>query len=256
MQDAARDQGIAFDQAGFDARHGGAAPARPRLLERRRQADRQSRVPEASEVRFRRLSPDSLRRLRSPRHHQQTARARRNSSPAKKAKSSSTTRPSTRNPADKSAIADGSTPTITTPSSPKSRLLLPGAGRARASRSIAKQPIHVGRQSRCRRRHRNPRGHHAQSHGDASAACRLARSAGQACEAGGIAGRARIICASTSRTSPRSPTKNCRTSKTSSTKKCCATRRSKSSRMCRSMSPSTSTTPWRCSARSMATRCA
>ena len=39
--------------------------------------------------------------------------------PARKARSFSTTRLSTPSPADKSAIADGSTPTITTPSSPK-----------------------------------------------------------------------------------------------------------------------------------------
>ncbi len=100
-------------------RHARAARARPRLLERRSQADRQPRIPEASQIRFRRLPPNSLRRLRSPCHHSATAKARRNSSPAKKAKSSSTTRRSTLNPAGKSATADGSTATITTPSLPK-----------------------------------------------------------------------------------------------------------------------------------------
>ena len=47
------------------------------------------------------------------------AKARKNSIPAKKAKSFSTTRRSMPNPAARSAIADGSTPTITTQSSPK-----------------------------------------------------------------------------------------------------------------------------------------
>ena len=48
-----------------------------------------------------------------------TAKARKNSSPARKAKSSSTTLRSTPNPADRSATADGFTATITTPSSPR-----------------------------------------------------------------------------------------------------------------------------------------
>ena len=51
----------------------------------------------------------------------------------------------------------------------------------------------------------------------------LREGARQAREAGRLAGRSRDTCASTSRTSPRSPTKNCRTSKTSSTRKFCAT---------------------------------
>ena len=91
---------------------------RSRILERRSQADRQSCLPATSEIRIRRLSPDSLRQLRSSGHHPQRP-GRANSSPAKKAKSSSTTRRSMPSPADRSATADGSTPTITTPSSPK-----------------------------------------------------------------------------------------------------------------------------------------
>ena len=69
-----RDQGISFDQAGFDRAHAGAARTRPRLLERRSQADCQPRLPEASEIRLRRLPPDALQRLRSPRHHPQRPR--------------------------------------------------------------------------------------------------------------------------------------------------------------------------------------
>ena len=46
------------------------------------------------------------------------------------------------------------------------------------------------RQGGCGREHRHPRSHHAQSHGDASAAGGTARGSGQAREAGGVAGRA------------------------------------------------------------------
>ena len=51
----------------------------------------------------------------------------------------------------------------------------------------------------------------ANPHRDSSAAGRAARSAGQACQAGGIVGSRRIICVSTSRTSPALRMKNCRT---------------------------------------------
>ena len=71
MQDAARDQGIDFDQAGFDRAMEEQRDACSRLLERRRQADRQSGLPAASEIRVRRLPPDSIRRLRGSRHHSQ-----------------------------------------------------------------------------------------------------------------------------------------------------------------------------------------
>ena len=59
----------------------------------------------------------------------------------------------------------------------------------RAHQVVAKQANPHWRQSRRRRRHRDSRGHHAQSHGHAPAPRGPARSSGQACEAGGIAGR-------------------------------------------------------------------
>ena len=73
-----------------------------------------------------------------------TARACRNSTAARKAKSFSITRPSTPSPADRSAIADGSTPTITTPSSPKSPACYAPIQGVRAHQVVAKQTIRVG----------------------------------------------------------------------------------------------------------------
>ena len=78
MQDAARDQGIAFDQAGFE-----------RAMEEQRQRARASWKGAAKQtanpayqklpnICLRRLSPDPLRRLRSARHHPAAAKARRN----------------------------------------------------------------------------------------------------------------------------------------------------------------------------------
>ncbi len=54
--------------------HDRAARARSRLLERRSQANRQPCVPAAPKIRIRRLSPNSLRQLRSSRHHPQRPR--------------------------------------------------------------------------------------------------------------------------------------------------------------------------------------
>ena len=73
MQDAARDQGLEFDQVA-STRDGGTEIPRPRLLERRCQANRQPRLPATSEIHLRRLPPDSQRRLRSSRHHAQRTR--------------------------------------------------------------------------------------------------------------------------------------------------------------------------------------
>ncbi len=69
MQDAARDQGIAFDQAGFDSAMAEQRDTRSRFMERRCQADRESRLSATSEIGVRRLSADALRRLRSSGHH-------------------------------------------------------------------------------------------------------------------------------------------------------------------------------------------
>ncbi len=60
MIDACRDQGIKFDQASFDHAMAGAALPGPCLLERCNQTNRQSCLSTASEINFRRLSPDSL----------------------------------------------------------------------------------------------------------------------------------------------------------------------------------------------------
>ena len=118
MQDAARDQGIEFDQAGFD-----------RAMDEQRERARASwkgaakqtanpayqKLPKSEFEGYRQTGPTAARCWPSS----TTARARRNSSRAKKAKSSSTTRRSTPSPADRWATADGSTATITTRSWPK-----------------------------------------------------------------------------------------------------------------------------------------
>ncbi len=81
--------------------------------------------------------------------------------------------------------------------------LLPGARRSRRTRWLRAKTLQVGDKVDAAVSTRHSPGDHASSHGDASAPCRTARSAGQAREAGGIAGFARDVCASTSRTSPR-----------------------------------------------------
>ena len=118
MQDAARDQGIAFDQEGFDrameeqktahAPPGKAQPSRLLIL-------LTSNFPNPTSKAIAKRAPTAAKSSPSS----AGAKARRNSSPARKAKSSSITRPSTPNPADRLAIADGSTATITTLSLPK-----------------------------------------------------------------------------------------------------------------------------------------
>ena len=69
MQDAARDQGIHFDQAGFDAPWTSSASARalPGKAAAKQTADPAYQKLPTSVVR--RLSPDAVRRLRSTSHH-------------------------------------------------------------------------------------------------------------------------------------------------------------------------------------------
>ena len=189
IQDAARDAGLEFDQAGFDRAMDGTEIARSRLLERRSQANRQSRLPAASEIRIRRLSPDSLRQLRSSRHHPQRprraatqARRRRRNHPRPHAVLRRIRRPGRR---PRMALQRRSQHRRRR----SERLLLPDSRRARAPGHRQTTDPHR-RQSRCRRQRRNPRVHHAQPHGHAPAPSRTARSSRQAREAGGIAGRA------------------------------------------------------------------
>ena len=102
----------------FRSRDGRAEGARPGFVERRGEADCESR--RISSCRNRnlkataRLGPTAAKCSRSF----TTAKACANSRPAKRARSFSITRRSMPRPADRSAIADGSTPTITTRSSP------------------------------------------------------------------------------------------------------------------------------------------
>ena len=74
IQDRCSRPGHRVRSSRIRSRHGRAARACPRILERRSQADRQSRLPAAPEISLRRLPPNSLRQLRSARHHPQWPR--------------------------------------------------------------------------------------------------------------------------------------------------------------------------------------
>ena len=69
IMDAARDQGISFDQDRFRARHGRAARTRPGSWKGAAKQTANPAYQRAAEVRLRRLPPDALRRLRSAGHH-------------------------------------------------------------------------------------------------------------------------------------------------------------------------------------------
>ncbi len=119
MQDAARDQGIEFDQKGFDA---AMTEQRERARASWKGAAKQTAnpcLPAASEIRHLRAIDKLVLTTAKSLPSSTTAKAPSNSIPETKAKSSSTTLRSTPNPAAKSATADGSTATITTRSSPK-----------------------------------------------------------------------------------------------------------------------------------------
>ena len=240
--------------AGFDAAMDEQRTARSRFLEGRRQADRQSRISEAADHGLRRLSPDrseGCEVLALVKNGQGVKEL----SPAKKARSSSITRPSTRNPAGRSAIADGSTPTTTTPSSLRSGHLLPDPGRA------GSQGHRASRSNACRRQSRavvnakfaKPRCAITPRRTCCMPALRevLGKHVKQA---GSLVAPGRLRFDFSHFTAVAD--EELQDIEDIINKEVLRNRKSKSSRTCRSMSPSTSTTPWRCSAKSMATRCA
>ena len=110
IQDAARDAGIEFDLVGFEWALSAEQSARARASWKG--AAKQTAnpcLPATSEIRIRGLPIRLARRTARFSPSSTVAKARSNSRPVRKAKSSSITRRSTPSQADRSAIADGST---------------------------------------------------------------------------------------------------------------------------------------------------
>ena len=136
MEDAARDQGIKFDQAGFDR-----AMQEQRTLAR---ASWKGAVKQTANPAYQQLPKSEFEGYRKTRSENcevlaiiKAGQGAQELKPGDRAKSSSTTRLSTPSPEAKSAIAACSTPTITTRSSPKSRAAMP---RSRACAPIKSSP--------------------------------------------------------------------------------------------------------------------
>ena len=186
MQDAARDQGLAFDQAGFER---ALAEQRERARASWKGAAKQTANPAYQQLpssRFEGYRQTRSEGCGSSRHH--SPRARRPGTPFRGGR---------RNHSRPHPLLCRIRRTGWRPGMAHERrsqygrrrsegVLLPDSRCARPS-SNRQAPDPGGRSCRCRGQHRHPPGHHAQPHRHPPSACRAARGSGNACKAGGVA---------------------------------------------------------------------